>query len=274
MSKKTLFDYLHIFAKPLINHMNNRILSTTIKVLFLVGITFITGCASREQIVYFQGDQTAFEQISDYAPLLQPDDQLVITVSAIDIEATRPFNQVNHFYQLQDLSRRQTYLIDQNGEIDYPVLGKIKLAGFTRNEAIDFLKIKLKEYIVDPGVNIQIVNFKVTVLGEVNRPGTFTLENERITVLEALGLAGDLTINGLRNNVMVIRETPQNKEFFRLDLTSSQVVTSPAYYLKQNDVVYVEPNKAQISSSTYNRNTPIIISIAGLIITVISVIFR
>jgi len=213
------------------------------------------------------------EQALNYTPILQPDDQLVITVSAMDPKAVSPFNLINEFPG-QDPTRRLTYLIDKNGEIDYPILGKIKLGGLTRIEAVEFLKGKLREYIVDPGVNIQITNFKVTVLAEVSRPGTFTLENERVTVLEALGLAGDLTINGVRNNVMVVRETPENKEFFRLDLTSQEVVNSPAYYLKQNDVVYVEPNKAQISSSTYNRNIPIFISVVGLIITVISVLTR
>lgn len=254
--------------------MKNRVFNLPVNWLILVmtGIVF-TSCATRERIVYLQGDQASFEQPQNYTPTLQPDDQLVITVSALDVQATAPFNQINH-YQVQDETRRQTYLIDRNGEIDYPVLGKIKLAGLTRNEAVELLKGKLKDYVVDPGVHIQIVNFKVTVLGEVARPGTFNLDNERITVLEALGLAGDLTINGVRENIMVVRETAESKEFYRLNLTSNEVVNSPAYYLKQNDVVYVEPNKAQIQSSSFGRNTSIIISVAGLLITVISVLTR
>lgn len=255
--------------------MKNRKLNSFIRLIIVfIGALLITSCASREDVVYFQGERTTFEQAANYVPLLQPDDQLVITVSALDFDATKPFNQVNYYYQGQDKDRRQTYLIDENGEIDYPVLGKLKLGGLTRNEAIDMMKEKLAEYIVDPGVNIQITNFKVTVLGEVLKPGTYPLENERITILEALGLAGDLTINGVRDNVLVIRETADKKEFYRVDLTQSEVFESPVYYLKQNDVVYVEPNKAQISSSVYNRNTPIFISIAGLIITVISVLSR
>lgn len=256
--------------------MKNRILSMSFKMfLALVVANILTGCVTREQVVYFQGDNATYEQAADYVPTLQPDDQLVITVSALDVDATKPFNQINYYYQVQDASRRQSYLIDKNGEIEYPVLGKIKLGGLTRNEATEFMKDKLKEYIVDPGVNIFIVNFKITVLGEVRTPGTFTIENERITVFDALGLANDMTINGIRSNVLVVREISGNKEFHRLDLTSSDVVNSPAYYLKQNDVVYVEPNKAQINtSSTFNRNIPIFISIVGLIITVISVITR
>lgn len=254
--------------------MKNRVLYLPVKwfILVVTGI-ILTSCATREKIVYLQGDQETFEQPQNYTPTLQPDDQLAITVSGMNPESVTPFNLTNQF-PIQDPVRRHVYLVDKNGEIDYPVLGKIKLGGMTRIEAVDFLKDKLKEYIVNPGVNIQIINFKVTVLGEVSRPGTFSLDNERITILEALGLAGDLTINGVRNNVMVVRENAESKEFFRLDLTSSEVVNSPAYYLKQNDVVYVEPNKAQIQSSSFGRNTSIIISVAGLLITVISVLTR
>ena len=258
----------------LIHTMKNHLKNLNLKLwAYALGLLFLTGCASREDIVYFQGTPSEMEAMN-YSPTLQPDDQLAITISAMDFEATKPFNLTNYYYNSQDPERRLTYLIDENGEIDYPVLGKLKLGGLTRIEAMDLMKEKLSEYIVQPGVNIEIVNFKVTVLGEVAKPGTFTVENERVTVLEALGMAGDLTINGVRKNVMVIRETPEKKEFYHLDLTSGDLVNSPVYYLKQNDVVYVEPNKAQINSSTYSRNTSIIISIASLVITVISVLTR
>lgn len=274
MSKKQTSDFYYIFAKPLNNSMKNSALYKLVKpFLLILVLAFITSCASREKIVYLQGDESTFEQVSNYIPTLQPDDQLVITISAIDAESILPFNQANNYPQ-GPLEQRQVYLIDENGEINYPVLGKVKLAGLTRIEAVDFLKVKLKEYIKDPGVNIVITNFKVTVLGEVARPGAFSLNHERITILEALGLAGDLTINGVRDNVMVVRETAGNKEFIRIDLTKNEMVNSPAYYLKQNDVVYVEPNKAQIQSSSFGRNTSIIISVAGLLITVISVLTR
>lgn len=274
MNKKRPFDF-YIFATPLINCMKNKsLLNFTKAFVLFIAVTIITSCASREKIVYFQGDQTSFEKAVDYAPVLQPDDQLVITVSAIELESTSPFNQTNQYTQSTREDRRQTYLIDENGEINYPVLGKLKLAGMTRNEAIIYMKDRLRDYIKDPGVNIHISNFKVTVLGEVLQPGTFNLNNERITVLEALGLAGDLTINGVRDNVLVIREREGNKEFHRVDLTKNDVVNSPVYYLKQNDVVYVEPNKAQIQSSAFGRNTSIIIAVAGLVVTVISVLTR
>ncbi len=248
----------------------------TIKLFFLFVVTtfIVTGCASRKDIVYFQGDEEILKEANKYTPTIQPDDQLVITISARDFEATKPFNQVNYYYQREGEERLLTYLVDAEGNIEFPVIGKIKLGGLTRTEAITKIKSLLSEYIIDPGVAITISNFRITVLGEVAKPGTFTLPNERITVLEALGLAGDMTINGVRKNVMVIREVDGEKQIYNLDLTAKDVLNSPVYYLKQNDVVYVEPNKAQINSSTYSRNTSVIISVASLIITVISVLTR
>lgn len=256
--------------------MKRRLTQNLTKPLLgLIAVWIMTACASRESIVYFQGDLEMIEQQAEqYSPTIQPDDKLVITVSARDFEATKPFNQVNFYYQSQSEARIQSYLVDEEGFIEYPVLGRIKLGGLNRSEAMSYMKNLLEEYIIDPGVTIQITNFKVTVLGEVTTPGSHILPNERITILEAIGLAGDLTINGVRENVLVIRETEGEKSFHRIDLTSNEVFNSPVYFLKQNDVVYVEPNKAQINSSTYSRNTSVIISIAGLIITVISVLTR
>lgn len=257
------------------NRMNLRSM-LSLKYIILTLLTLVmVGCASRKNIVYFQGEATTIDQLAEkYSPKIQPDDMLVITVSARDFEATKLFNQVNYYYQKEGEGRLVSYLVDADGYIEYPVIGKIQLGGLTRSEAMAKMKSLLAEYIVDPGVTISIANFRITVLGEVNTPGTFTLTNEKISILEALGLAGDLTINGVRNNVKVIREVEGKKEIHDVDLTSSQILNSPVYYLKQNDVVYVEPNKAQIQSSTYSRNTSVIISIASLLITVISVLTR
>lgn len=257
------------------NRMNLRSM-LSLKYIILTLLTLVmVGCASRKNIVYFQGEATTIDQLAEkYSPKIQPDDMLVITVSARDFEATKLFNQVNYYYQREAEGRLVSFLVDAEGYIEYPVIGKIQLGGLTRSEAMTKMKSLLAEYIVDPGVTISIANFRITVLGEVNTPGTFTLTNEKISILEALGLAGDLTINGVRNNVKVIREVEGKKEIHNVDLTSNQILNSPVYYLKQNDVVYVEPNKAQIQSSTYSRNTSVIISIASLLITVISVLTR
>src|SRR5690606_28720874 len=142
-------------------------------------------------------------------------------------------------------------LIDDKGEIDFPKVGKVKLAGLTRTQAMDALRSEVGKYIVDPGISMVVRNFRVTVLGEVVRPGTFTIENDRVTILEALGLAGDLTIYGRRNNVLLIREQDGKKQEYRIDLTKRETMNSPAYYLTQNDVVYVEPNGARIQNSKY-----------------------
>ena len=162
------------------------------------------------------------------------------------------------------------YLIDKDGMIDFPIIGKIKIAGLDRNEAIELLKNQLSVYIKKPIVNIRILNYKITVIGEVSKPGTFTIPNERITILEAIGIAGDLTITGKRNNVLIIRDIDGQKINFRVDLTKNELFKSPVYYLNQNDVVYVEPNRTKINSSAINpSNAGIIISSISLFITTI-----
>ncbi|WP_336830087.1 polysaccharide biosynthesis/export family protein [Sphingobacterium multivorum] len=239
----------------------------------------LTSCGSHKSIIYLQSDSTNIvNDYEKYIPRIQPNDILSITVSAADLKAAMPFNQVSP-YQMNsatstDLAMKPTYTVDQMGMIDFPVIGKIRLEGLTRMEAMDKLRGELKKYIVDPGVNMSFNNFKVTVIGEVARPGSFPLQNERITLLEALGMAGDMTMKGVRNNVLVIREVNGQKTVNRVDLSKQGALNSPFYYLAQNDVVYVEPNKSQIRNANYGQNTNVLISVVGLIITVISVIVR
>lgn len=244
----------------------------------IIFLSLFTSCASRKDIIYFQPDSVQLNCTYELnAPKLQPGDLLAISVTADDIRATEPFNQISQ-YQIGNIQNTSpfipTYSIDINGQIDFPKLGKINLGGKTRTEAVDFLKSKLSEFIVNPGVSISIRNFKVTVLGEVVRPGAFTIENDRITVLEALGMAGDLTINGVRKNILVIRELNGKKQEYRLDLTSRESLNSPVYYLSQNDVIYVEPNGAKVQASKYTQNTTVFVSVASLIITMVSVLTR
>lgn len=240
--------------------------------------SLFSSCASRRDLVYFQPDSVELNTSYELnAPKLQPGDILTISVTADDLKASEPFNQTN-IYQTGTLQNNNpflpTYSINTNGEIDFPKIGLIKLSGLTRTEAIETIKNEVRKYIVNPGVSINIRNFKVTVLGEVKNPGSFPVDNDRITILEALGLAGDLTINGIRNNVLVIREQNGEKKEYRLDLTERSTLNSPAYYLSQNDVIYVEPNGAKIQSSKYTQNTSIFVSIASVVITVISVLTR
>ena len=256
--------------------MSKRIFGGVL-VLLMAGILLCTSCASRKDLVYFQPDSTLLNTSYELnAPKLQPGDLLVVTVSADDIRTTEPFNQAS-IYQtraMTDDSFRPTYAIDVEGNIEFPKLGKVKLAGLTRTQAINKLREELRRYIVDPTVNINLTNFRVTVLGEVRNPGTYTINNDRITLLEALGLAGDLTINGVRDNIMVVREQNGHKQEYRVDLTKRDALNSPVYYLTQNDVIYVEPNGAKVQQSRYTQSYSLFISVASLIITVISVVTR
>ena len=168
-----------------------------------------------------------------------------------------------------------TYLIDSNGEIDFPIFGKLKIGGLTREETIRMLKAKLSpDYIKNPTVNIRISNFKITVEGDVKKPGTFNISNERVTILDAIGLAGDLNISGKRENVLVIREEGKVKKEYRVNLLSKKTYTSPVFYLQQNDIVYVEHNYARIQSASSNTNTSLFISITGTLIAIISLLTR
>ena len=155
-----------------------------------------------------------------------------------------------------------------------PVLGTIVVKGLTTLELTDYLETNLKAYLVAPIVNIQLINFKISVMGDVKSPGAYTVPNERITILEALVLAGDLTIQGKRKNVLLIREIDGKKIFITLDLTNRKLFKSPYYYLAQNDVIYVEPNKARLNSSAVGSNTGVILSSVSILITLLSILTR
>lgn len=248
--------------------------------VFIISLMVFSSCGSRKSMVYFQPDSTQINTVYEqYVPKIQKSDILTIVVTAADPKVTAPFNPLStmtatSMTQGVDMALRPTYTVDDKGDITMPMLGKVNIVGLTRLEAIEKIRAELSQYIKDPGVNMNFNNFRVSVLGEVARPGSFIMPTERVTVLEALGMAGDLTIRGVRENVTLIREVDGKKSTHRLDLTKQETLNSPYYYLLQNDVIYVEPNKAQINNSKLGANTNIIISIAGLLITVISVLTR
>lgn len=244
----------------------------------LVILMALASCTSPKKLVYFNtkdaiGGETANK---NYNPVLRTDDILTITVLGVDAEAVKPFNipvQMNMFNQnigsySQGAPTPQGYLIDPQGNIDFPVIGKVRMAGLHRTDAVDTLKALLKPYLTSPTVMIRIINYKITVLGEVRNPGTFTIPNERVTLPEALGIAGDLLITGVRKNVLVIRDVDGKKTETRVSLTSKDLFSSPVYYLNQNDIVYVEPNRAKINSSVVNTaNVSLVVSIVSLLVT-------
>lgn len=253
----------------------------------LLVLTVLGSCASREKLQYYQGiEEAVLEETANYNPTLKQDDLLFIRVSAPNPEAARDFNLAD-FAVIgdgsvaglnPDLARAQlrlhTYLIDREGNIEFPVLGRIKLGGLTRAAALQLLHLKLEPFINEPIVTMRILNYKVTVQGEVVRPGVYTTQTERITLPEALGMAGDLTIYGKRENILIIREIDGKKSYNFVDLTKADFINSPFYYLSQNDVVYVEPNQMRVNSSAVGPNISVILTSVSLVITIIALLIR
>lgn len=247
--------------------------------LFFLFVLF--SCASRKEVVYYQnidgfGSQ---EKLNSYEIKIQPDDLLMIIVSAEDPEIAAPFNLKSISIQspgkpdaATGQQTMQLYLTDANGFIEFPVLGKLKVSGMSRSEVLSMLQQKIGVYIKNPIINLRITNFKVSLQGEVNAPGTYTVASDRITLIEALSMAKDMTIYGKRDNVLIIRETDGLKTYNRVDLTQADFINSPFYYLAQNDVVYVEPNKTKINGAAVGPNTGVIISITSLLITLVTLI--
>jgi len=248
--------------------------------LIVYALILCFSCTNKKNLIYFQGNLSNNETNKSYTPTLKPDDVLSISVMSLDEIAAKPFNLptigINPAIggYIQGAPSPPGYLIDADGNIDFPVVGKIKIGGLTRQAAIDFLKEQLKPYLSNPTIIVRILNYKITVLGEVRNPGTFTIPNERITLPEALGIAGDLNITGLRKNVLVIRESDGKRTETLVDLTSKELFSSPVFYLQQNDVVYVEPNRAKRNSSVVNTsNVSLVISVISLFVTMV-ILFR
>ena len=240
------------------------------KIVAIFLVLFVVSCASKKDLVYFQGVDEIEEVVNtDYTPVLKADDQLSIIVSALDPAAALPFNTFEPSPGTGFSSNVETisYLVAKDGTIEFPQLGTLQVAGLTRIELIAMLKEKLEPFLVNPSVNIQLLNFTVTVLGEVKKPGAYQIKDERITVLDAIGLAGDLSVWGTRQNVLVIREMETGKVFERIDLTSASVFDSPVYYLTQNDIIYVEPNKSAKSDSSLDGRVSTAISIGSILVT-------
>jgi polysaccharide export outer membrane protein len=232
-------------------------------------------------MAYFQkGEFDSIVESSElYEMKFRKGDYLHIQVSGATPEAVAIFNPLTegvrgNYTGAYNSDNPQTagYIIDNKGSINFPVLGKIEVAGKTKLEVEDILLTKLEGHIEMPVINIRLRNFKVSVLGDVAKPGTFTIASERITLPEALGIAGDLNITAKRKNLLVIRETNGVKQQFRIDLTRNEIFDSPVYYLQQNDVVYVEPNQAKMNTSKYSPVYSILISVSSLIVTTVVLI--
>lgn len=238
-------------------------------------------CGVREKTVYFQPSESGSDSIVKmwYSPVYRSNDLLSVTVSAMDAEAVKPFNMSVIAYSTEDaraagVPTQQGYFVDSAGFINFPVVGRIEVGGLSRDQATQRIREKLAPYVVDPIVNVRILNFRITVLGDVKTPGSFSIPSERVSLPEALGMAGDMNMTGVRRNVLVIRDIDGQKTEIRVDLTSKNAYNSPAYYLQQNDVVYVEPNRAKRNTSAIGTNTGIFISVASLLLTSIALLTR
>lgn len=258
------------------------------KYLFQILILIISiSCTAPKDVVYFQNsyDQETIESSNGFSLKYKIGDVLEVVISAVDPETVAPFNTN---FQIQSESNSEngqngggtsssSYVINEDGNIQFPILGKVQVLGLTQNEVQELLKTKLKPFVDSTYVSVKLSNFKITILGEVNSPGIYQISNERVTIVEAIGLAKDLSIRGKRQNITVVREGEKGKIYHKIDLTSKNIFESPIYYLKQNDVVYVEPNKAQIKSSR-NNNIPRILtsisSVLGIILSTLALTTR
>jgi polysaccharide export outer membrane protein len=249
--------------------------------LFFVftSLLLFTNCASRKNFVYFQ-DNTDKKINAEYPLKLKKGDILNIKVFGCDEESIKIFNipttnnqNANRNY-FSGGTPSNGYLINKIGEIDFPLIGKIKLSELSIEEATDLIKFKLNTYLKDPKVSIQIQNFKITILGDVKNPGTIEVPNEKITLIEAIGIAGDLNITAKRKNILLLRDENGIKKQYRIDLTNSNFINSPIYCLEQNDIIYVEANQAKINSSNVSGSSSILVAIASLVITTVNILTK
>lgn len=245
----------------------------------------VLSCAPRQEINYMKDIESVAldNSIKNSRSTLQPGDQLIITVSAKDLDVVKPFNQnysstatVAQYSapsgnaQFQPMpSTGPTYMVDTDGNIDFPQIGLVN----TKDENVETLKTKLvgliATYVKSPVVDVKLINFKVSVLGEVAKPGTYVIPDGNTTLLQTLGLAGDLTTYGLRNNILIVRNVDGKFTQQRIDITSAQFINSPYYYLKQNDMIYVQPNTVREKSARVDPNTGLYISVASVIASLV-----
>ena len=252
----------------------------------IIGMVLLCSCGSTKKITYLQNIQDVDLELSRhlYDAKIMPKDVLSITVSTVNPEAAAPFNQTvptvlsSSQQSTYNNSLMQSYLVDNNGQIDYPIVGTITVGGLTKSECEQLIVGKIRPYLNEnerPLVTVRMFNYKISVIGEVNRPGMFTVGNEKINIYEALAQAGDLTIYGVRNTVKLIREDATGKkEIHTINLNDANLVTSPYYYLQQNDIVYVEPNKVKSRNSGIGTSTTIWFSATSILISLTSLLYN
>ena len=261
------------------------------KILILFGIlllatTLLSSCGTTKQIAYLQNsDSIDFAQSRFlYDARIMPKDQITISVNTTTPEASVPFNLLlqNAYTQGRTVASGgqmlMPYLVDNDGFINFPIVGKLKVGGLTKAEAEQLVTEKIRPYMAEsenPVVTVTMASYSVSVLGEVNHPGTFQVSREKITILEALAQAGDLTIYGVRDRVKLIREDATGKKSIKtLNLCDANIINSPYYYLQQNDVVYVEPNKIKAQNSKVGQTTTLWFSATSILVSLTSLLYN
>lgn len=264
--------------------MNNFPSSAKYLLLSIFLISCLSSCLNTRKVAYFSDvqDSTLIASKDGIEPIIQKKDILSVSVTSLSMEATIIFNAPNipltpTSASTVNMPQTYGYLVGQDGDIKFPVLGDIPAAGLTQKQLENNISKLLtdKKLLFDPIVTSRFLNFRVTVLGEVNRPGVVNVPSEQISILEAIGQAGDLTIYGLRNNVILIRQEGPDKLVKRLDLTSSRLLQSPYFFLKSNDVLYVEPGKAKVAISDRTQQLlPIILSGISVIVIILTSLLK
>ena len=285
MAKLYLVDSLFkiIFAAMNKKYAYKNLFATIGPVSFLVVFFSIIGCTNSRKAIYFNNlsDTTFTSAFVENQLVIQKNDLISISVSSLNPDASMVFNTPNLPTVTTTTANGSTtqmtgYLVNSEGVIQFPVLGTIRATGLTKKQLSDTLVKKLvtKKLLVDPIVSIRFLNFRVTVMGEVARPTVITVANERISLLEAIGLAGDLTIYAKRDNVLLIREENGEKIIRRINLNSNEIFTSEFYYLKPNDIIYAEPNNAKITASSNTRQIlPIVLSALSFVAIILTRVF-
>ena len=247
------------------------------RILFIFIVCIFFSCSTKKDIFYLQDIPENLDAKYINNLTIMPGDILDIQITALNSEALEIFQPKNASSYIQNnLQSRQAngYIVDDDGEIKLPIVGNINLMGKSTIEASSYLEKKLDPYITNSSVKIRLLNFKISVLGEVNKPGTFTIVEERVSIPQALGLASDLTINGDRSNILLIRSDLSRNSSYRVDLTSYEFLNSEFFYLKQNDVIYVQPNYAKVKSSGLVGNVGTLTAVLSLILSLTLAIGR
>ena len=256
---------------------------------FIFAVTLLivmSSCGTSKSVAYIQNSDSINYDNSRYLydAKIMPKDQLTISVNTVNPEASLPYNLLlqNSYTQGRTLSTTggtlMPYLVDNEGYINFPVVGRLKVSGLTKSECENMILEKIRPYMAEtenPVVTVRMSSYSVSVIGEVARPGSFQVAREKITILEALAQAGDLTIYGVRDKVKLIREDATGKkEIHTLDLTNANIVNSPYYYLQQNDIVYVEPNKVKAQNARVGNMTTLWFSATSILISLTSLLYN